>query len=56
MCSLKILLFSCRLSVVCVKMQAVNNFLGVAVTKVKKFQTIITIKVFLKSTKIGMFE
>ena len=34
-------------------MQAVNNFLGVAVTKGDKFQTKVTLKVVPKSTKIA---
>ena len=36
-----------------VPMQAVNNFLGVSVTKANKFQTKIIPKVISKSTKIA---
>ena len=36
-----------------IKRQADNNFLGVAVAKVNKFQTKITSKVISESTKIA---
>ena len=51
--SLKSLLRSCSLSVVCVKTKAVNNFFGVRVTTANKFQTKITLKVVSESTKVA---
>ena len=55
MSSFKILLCSCSVFVVPVRVKtsAVDNFLGLEVTKVNKFQTKITLKVVPESTKIA---
>ena len=53
---LKSLLRSCSVSVVRVKTQAENNFLGEAVTKANIFQAKIIPKWFQKALKSRIFE